>query len=111
MIQKSALRTTLLLAFLSTAPMAVAAPPNDDSTEQIACKLLEANMNAADDLDKALKAQEENYRQHNPNPRNNPESVMGLQKVVQKYWPDIFTLYQQVFGKLFSLFCTCHSVI
>ena len=100
MIQKSALRTTLLLAFLSTAPMAVAAPPNDDSTEQIACKLLEANMNAADDLDKALKAQEENYRQHNPNPRNNPESVMGLQKVVQKYWPDIFTLYQQVFGKL-----------
>ena len=77
MIQKSALRTTLLLAFLSTAPMAVAAPPNDDSTEQIACKLLEANMNAADDLDKVLEPQ----------------------PVVQKHWPNIFSLYQQVFDK------------
>ena len=77
MIQKSALRTTLLLAFLSMAPVAVPAPQNDDSTEQIACKLLEANMNAMDALDE----------------------VLGSQPVVQEHWPNIFSLYQQVFDK------------
>ncbi|MEH0002459.1 MAG: hypothetical protein V6Z78_02670 [Holosporaceae bacterium] len=100
MMQKSALRTTLLLAFLSMAPVAVPAPPNNNSTEEAACQLLVANMNAEDALGEALKTQEANYRQHNPNARHNPESVMGLQQVVRTYWPTIFDLYQQCFGKL-----------
>ena len=82
------------------APMAVPAPSNDDSTEEAACQLLVANMNAIEALDEALKAQEANYRQHNPKTRHNSESVMGLQPVVQQYWPDIFKLYQKVFEKL-----------
>lgn len=99
-MQKSALRTTLLLAFLSMAPVAVPAPPNNNSTEEAACQLLVANMDAEDALGEALKTQEKNYRQYNPNAGNNPESVMGLQQVVRTYWPTIFDLYQKCFGKL-----------
>lgn len=77
MLQKSALRTTLLLAFLSMAPVAVPAPPNDDSTAETTCQLLVANMNAMDALTEGLEPQ----------------------PVVQDNWPKIFSLYQQVFDK------------